>query len=65
METNHSAVAGTWTDTGKRGGSVGLRDGKHSTIKSWDNGYVCYGCGATFSTNAELLTHLSGVHSAV
>ena len=61
MEAEHSADDSTWTDTGLRGGFSGLRD---LPSKVYEYAHKCYGCGATFSTEAALETHLSDVHSA-
>ena len=61
MEASHSAVAGTWTDTGIRGGAEGPAEGLPGVIKF---SHVCFGCGATFSTKALLVAHLLAVHSA-
>lgn len=61
MEANHGASSSTWPDTGLRGGCEGLRDLPGKVIQFAHN---CYGCGATFSTEADLEAHLSDVHSA-
>lgn len=66
MEVNHSAVSGTWTDTGIRGNLIGMtgtrlfRDG--TTVEHYAP--TCYGCGAVFDTSVLLIAHLLTVHSA-
>ena len=66
MEVNHSAIPGTWADTGIRGNLVGMtgtrlyRDG--SKIKYYAP--TCYGCNAVFDTNVLLLAHLLATHGA-
>ena len=60
MEYFHSANSASWTESGYRGGQVGRRDGKDTT----DWGYVCFGCTATFSSAADLVSHLLSVHGA-
>jgi len=66
METDHSATPGTWTDTGIRGGGHGQRDVRdsepHELPFRW--GSICYGCSASFQTEAELLSHLLTMHEA-
>jgi len=61
MEASHSAVAGTWADTGIRGDQEGPADNRYG-IHRFAN--KCFGCSQTFATNALLVTHLDEVHSA-
>lgn len=61
MESEHSADDMSWSDTKERGCCQGVRDLFGTHVKY---GYKCYGCGASFRTEAELTTHLSDVHSA-
>ena len=64
MENDHSATPGTWTDAGIRGGGSGPPDTKELAPLLPEFAHTCYGCSATFTTAAELLTHLSNVHAA-
>jgi hypothetical protein len=66
MEYSHSADADSWDDTGERGGGHGQRDipGLKREDCPFDWGAICYGCGATFESEADLVTHLSDKHSA-
>ena len=66
MQSVHSGVAGTWADTGIRGSLIGM-----TGIRNFRDGTriahyapTCYGCGAVFETNAELIAHLLAVHGA-
>jgi hypothetical protein len=61
METDHSADADSWADTGERGSAIGYAD-KYRGLYRY--GHKCYGCGATFLTEALLVTHLDEKHSA-
>ena len=61
MEESHSADSDSWADQGIRGGQVGPADGLVDVIRIPQ---TCFGCGATFSTEALLIAHLSSVHSA-
>jgi len=62
MEVTHSAVDSSWTTLAISGGEQdGLTDGGNTWVK-W--AHKCWGCGASFSTEALLITHLSSVHSA-
>jgi len=61
MTSVHSADP--WVDTPPTifGGQEGPMDGPWATYRM---NYKCWICGATFWTEAELIEHLSTVHSA-
>ena len=66
LETNHGAVAGTWTDAGIRGNLIGMTGTRlfrdDTTIPYYAP--TCYGCGAVFDTDVLLIAHLLAVHGA-
>jgi len=64
MKDQHGGIPGTWTDQGIRGGQqTGFRRFRDDS-KVMYYAPTCYGCGATFSTSAELITHLLAIHGA-
>ena len=64
MENDHSGAPGSWDDTGIRGGGSGIPDTKDLDSPPPVFAHTCYGCGATFTSNANLLAHLLAVHGA-
>ena len=65
MVGTHSATENTFasnSDIGKRAFEKGLIDSE-SVIYKFP--HKCYGCGASFSTSALLVTHLTGKHDAI
>ena len=63
MENQHSASSSSWDTVNEQGGEQdGIRDFSKEVIVRYAN--RCYGCGATFSTKALLIAHLSSIHSA-
>jgi len=66
MQANHSAIPGTWTASGIKGSLTGMTGIRNFTDGTRIMHYAptCYGCGAVFNTNAELVTHLLAVHGA-
>ena len=64
MMEHHSANSTSWSASGFHSeGTGGYRDLEGEPVYRWPE-HKCYGCGATFVTAADLLTHLEDVHEA-
>ncbi len=64
FENDHGVSSSSWTTVAVvSGGSAGLIDDE-SGQRRYDYGHVCYGCGSTFATAAELTAHMTDDHSA-
>lgn len=61
MEADHSANSSTWDIVDVE---LGAQHGPFDEYVAVRWAQTCYGCENTYSTKAELVTHLSGVHSA-
>lgn len=64
MNTEHSADDNSWATRSERGGGQeGTLDPKVGVTATFYP-QTCYGCTSTFETEAELVSHLSAIHSA-
>jgi hypothetical protein len=64
FESEHGVSAASWTTVAvTTAGAPGLID-DGSGRPRYDYGHVCYGCGSTFATAAELTAHMTDDHGA-